>query len=128
VPHVKLLLDENLSPAVAVGLCAEGVDVAHIRDRGIIGATDAEVLERAYDEDRILVTANVADFVALARARDLHAGIIFVEDGDLLRAEQRELVGRAVKAIEAEYENGKDMVNRVMRIGRSIEATFEDLP
>lgn len=78
--HVKLLLNENLSPAVAVALCRAGVDATHVRDRGLTGATDPEVLTRAYEEDRILVTANVADFDALARATDLHAGIVFVED------------------------------------------------
>jgi predicted nuclease of predicted toxin-antitoxin system len=126
--HVKLLLDENLSPAVAVALSREGVDAAHVRDRGLTGATDPEVLTRAYDEDRILVTANVADFDALARATDLHAGIAFVEDGDLMRGEQSELLRRVVAAIEAEYDGGRDMVNRVVRVSRSTGPTFEGLP
>jgi predicted nuclease of predicted toxin-antitoxin system len=54
--HVKLLLDENVSPVVAVTLCAEGVDACHVRDRGLLGATDPEVLDLAFNEDRILVT------------------------------------------------------------------------
>ena len=66
---VKLLLDENLSPAAAVALIADGVDAYHLRDRGILGATDQELLERAYQEDRVLVTSNVDDFAKLARAR-----------------------------------------------------------
>ncbi len=71
---VKLLLDENVSPAVAITLSAavEGVDAAHVRDRGMTGATDLDVLEKAFEEDRILVTANVGDFEKLAKARDLH--------------------------------------------------------
>jgi predicted nuclease of predicted toxin-antitoxin system len=128
VNHVKLLLDENLSPAVAVKLRQSGLDVVHIRDRGLIGATDPEVLDAAYREDRILVTANVADFEKLARARDLHAGIVFIEDGDLLRDEQQEVIRRAVAAIELEYQQGRDMVNRVMFIGRGQAARFEALP
>ena len=67
VAHVKLLFDENVSPAVAEQLARiDGLDACHVRDRGLLAATDAEVLERAYDEDRILVTANVADFLKLA--------------------------------------------------------------
>jgi len=128
VLHVKLLLDENLSSAVAVALCREGVDAAHLRDRGLTGATDPEVLARAYDEDRILVTANVADFHALAKAADLHAGIVFVEDGDLMRDEQIELMRQVVAAIDAQHEAGRDMINRVMRVGRSTVFTFEDVP
>ena len=64
---VKLLLDENLTPAAAVALVADGVDAYHVRDRGILGATDAELLERAYQEDRILVTSTTSTG---SRARD----------------------------------------------------------
>jgi len=35
------------------------------------GASDAQVLELAFREDRILVTSNVDDFVKLVRAREI---------------------------------------------------------
>lgn len=71
--NVKLLLDENLSPQVADRLCKEdGIDACGVRDRGLLEATDAEVLDRAFAEDRILVTKNVDDFDKLARSRELH--------------------------------------------------------
>ncbi len=53
----KFLLDENLSPAAAAALLADGFDAYHVRDRGILGATDLELLERAYVEDRVLITS-----------------------------------------------------------------------
>ena len=78
--RAKLLLDENLSASVAGTLCTEdGIDACHVRDRNMLGAKDHDVLDRAYAEDRILVTANVDDFVRLARKRELHAGIILIE-------------------------------------------------
>lgn len=58
----KLLLDENLSPSIAVTLTREGYDVVHVRDRGLLQATDAQVFARAFDEDRIVVTFNCEDF------------------------------------------------------------------
>ncbi|HVY39531.1 MAG TPA: DUF5615 family PIN-like protein [Polyangia bacterium] len=58
----KLLLDENLSPSIAVTLTREGYDVVHVRDRGLLQATDAQVFARAFDEDRIVVTFNCDDF------------------------------------------------------------------
>jgi predicted nuclease of predicted toxin-antitoxin system len=67
---VKLLLDENISPAAAVALAAAGIDAWHVRDRGLEGTSDHELLERAYAEDRILVTLNVGDFEKLVRERD----------------------------------------------------------
>ena len=58
----KLLIDENLSPSVAVTLRQDGIDAVHVRDRGMNGASDALVLDLAFREDRILVTSNVDDF------------------------------------------------------------------
>jgi predicted nuclease of predicted toxin-antitoxin system len=89
---VKLLIDEDLSPAIAQALCADGIDACHVRDRDMLGAKDHGVLDKAFEEDRILVTANVDDFVRLARKRDLHAGIVLIENGSLYRDEQ--LAGR----------------------------------
>jgi predicted nuclease of predicted toxin-antitoxin system len=128
VRAVQLLLDENLSPAIAVRLWHDGFDVIHVRDRGLNAASDAQVLECAYAEDRVLVTLNVADFEKLARSRDLHAGIALIEDAGLLRDEQDALVRRILAAIEQEYVAGRDMVNRVLRISRANAPMFEDMP
>jgi predicted nuclease of predicted toxin-antitoxin system len=122
---VKLLLDENLSPRVAETLRREdGLDVVHVRDRGLLEADDCTVLERAYGDDRILVTCNVDDFLKLAQARELHPGVILVEDGDLLRDEQLHVVRRAVVALQCEL----DLVNRVLRIWRDGQMIFEEVP
>ena len=80
----RLLLDENLSPSIARTLSREGYDVVHVRDRGLLQATDAQVFARAFDEDRIVVTSNCDDFKKLARAVAVHAGLVFFEDGGLL--------------------------------------------
>jgi len=121
---VKLLLDENLSPVVAQVLSAEGFDVCHIRDRSMLQASDHDVLEKAFTEDRILVTANVGDFMKLARARELHAGIVLIENAGLLRDEQIEIVRRACIAIDGQ----QDMVNRVLRIGLDDSVVVEEIP
>jgi len=96
---VKLLLVENLSPAAAVALIADGVDAYHLRDRGILGAPDQELLERAYQEDRVRVTWNVDDFAKLARAREINAGIMLIERAGLLRDEQIEIIRNIAAAI-----------------------------
>lgn len=128
-PPPKLLIDEDLSPSVAQRLRDEdGIDAAAVRDRGKLSATDAAVLDCAFDEDRILVTANVGDFRRLACARELHAGIVLVEDGELLRDEQLAAVRRAVAAIEGELAQKRDMVNRVAIVRADGTVTFEALP
>ena len=123
--NVKLLLDENLSPRVAEILRAEdGLDAIHIRDRGPLEANDHEVLARAYTEDRVLATKNVGDFVKLARARELHPGIVLLEDGDLARDEQLRVLRVAIAALQGE----QDLVNRVLRVWADGTVVFEDVP
>jgi predicted nuclease of predicted toxin-antitoxin system len=121
---VKLLLDENISPRAALALRAAGVDAVHVRERGLLEATDVEVLERAYKEDRVLVTLNVGDFLQLARRRELHAGIVVIEQAGLLRDEQIELVRR----IDAALSTQVDMINRVLRVSLDGAMMFEELP
>jgi predicted nuclease of predicted toxin-antitoxin system len=126
---LRLLIDEDLSPRVAQVLREEdGLDAVAVRDRGKLGATDHEVIELAFHEDRILVTANVADFVCLATTRDVHAGIVLLEEGDLGRDEQVAVVRDAVTAIGAEIRAGRDMVNRVLRISLDGTKTFDAVP
>lgn len=122
---IALLLDENLSPWVAQVLCQEdGVDACHIRDRGMLGFPDTEVLDKAFAEDRVVVTCNVDDFVDLAESRELHAGIILIEQAGLRRDAQLNLIRDAVAAIRSQG----DLVNRVLRIGLDGTMSFEDIP
>ncbi len=121
---VKLLLDENLSPWVAAELQRRGHDVVHLRDRGSLGILDHDVLSLAYREDRVLVTANVGDFRALAGARELHPGIVLLLDGGLIRSEQLELISRVIVAIRT----AGDLVNRALTVKLDGGLVIEDLP
>jgi predicted nuclease of predicted toxin-antitoxin system len=121
---VKLLLDENLSPRGAIDLRADGHDVVHLRERGRLGVADPEVLELAFAEDRVLVTANVADFRKLAAARDLHAGIVLLLDGGLRRDEQLEVLRRVIVALEADG----DLANRALTVALDGGFSIEELP
>jgi predicted nuclease of predicted toxin-antitoxin system len=115
---VRLLLDENLSPKVAEVLAREdGIDACHVRDRGMLEASDREVLDRAFAEERILVTANVDDFAKLVEGREVHAGVVLIESGDLIRDEQLQVLRRVILAIEQQ----PDMVNRVLHVTRDGE-------
>lgn len=121
---VKLLLDENPSPSAAVALFAADIDACHVRDRGILGATDHEVLERAFLEDRILVTSNVDDFVKLARVREIHAGIVLIERAGLLRDEQIELIRQVAAKL---VEHGA-MINELLHVDEHGSMRFEEVP
>jgi predicted nuclease of predicted toxin-antitoxin system len=120
---VKLLLDENLSPRVALDLRADGNDVVHLREPGRLGIADPDVLALAFAEDRILVTANVADFRRLAAGRELHAGIVLLLDGRLRRDEQLELLRRVIAGLDG----GADLINRVLTVALDGGFTIEEL-
>ena len=125
VVPAKLLLDENISPKVADKLALEdGIDACHVRDRGLLAATDREVLECGFNEDRVLVTSNVRDFLKLARARDVHPGIIMLEDGALPRDEQLRLLRVALATLPAVG----DLTNKVLWVAADGNKKVEDVP
>jgi len=114
---MKFLIDEDLSPSVARYLCENlFIDAVAVRDRGMLGVQDYQILKYALEEERILVTANVYDFERFARSYEVHADIIFICNGVLLRVEQIAVVEKAINAILSELESGQDMVNRVLYV------------
>lgn len=79
----RLLLDEMLSGAIAGQLRAKGHDiVAVVEDPALTGLADDQILAHATAAGRVLVTANIKDFMPLdARYRSAsqaHAGLILV--------------------------------------------------
>jgi hypothetical protein len=68
VPDV-LLLDEMLPPSLAAALNKAGCDTSAISaEASLRGTPDAEVLELAAAQGRVLVTDNIRDFVPLSNA------------------------------------------------------------
>ena len=66
---MRFLLDEMYSERVAERLVEHGHDALHVRGIGLRGAPDADVLARAADDGRTVVTENAADFLPLLDQR-----------------------------------------------------------
>jgi predicted nuclease of predicted toxin-antitoxin system len=121
--NARLLLDENISPGIAQVLQQEGIDVCGLRDRGLLGKHDSVILEWAFADDRMVVTKNVKDYEALASERELHAGLVLLEDGTLDADAQLLTIQRVLRLLEKE----RDLINRAVRVGRNGTITLKEL-
>ncbi|MEI7057425.1 DUF5615 family PIN-like protein [Nocardioides sp. CCNWLW239] len=86
---MRLLLDENLSEKLVPLLVAGGNDVIHVRQLGLAGTLDPDVLELAKRDERILVSADTDFGTLLARTHATSPSFVLI----------RRLVGRRVHEI-----------------------------
>lgn len=64
---MKFLVDEDLSEEIASILRAKGADAVHVRELGLSGAEDQEVLDEAARQKRCVITRNRNDFLMLTK-------------------------------------------------------------
>jgi nucleoside-diphosphate-sugar epimerase len=123
---VRLFLDAHISGRrIAQALRAAGHDVrAADEDRGLDGLDDAGVLALASTEDRILVTANVRDFLPILRewaeAGRTHAGCILIASS--IRQHQfGAIIAGVIEAVSVRPESStwRDYVHWLSRPGDS---------
>ncbi len=76
---LRLLLDEDSKAKTLVRLLTEaGQDTVTTTDLELDGQPDSVVLARATLEERVLVTKNCLDFLALHEESSSHAGILLI--------------------------------------------------
>lgn len=105
-----LLLDEMLSPGIAMQMSAAGHDVVAVSGRpDLRGMPDSEVLELATRENRVLVTDNVKDFAPLnaswAAQGRTHAGLVFISSKSF--PQDRRRVGLIAAALTMRLGEGR---------------------
>lgn len=118
---MKVYLDEDLSPTVALLLRQRGVDAASAHDVGNSQLGDRAQLEYAAREGRAIVTRNVADFLRLAHdavaANTAHAGIVLVPSS--FRGNEYDAIAEAIVEELKSYAEGLDGVVLYVRHGQS---------
>jgi predicted nuclease of predicted toxin-antitoxin system len=98
---VRFLLDEQISPRVATILSRMGVDARAVAGSRLAGLADESVFRKAVEERRVLVTYDIADFVAIFK--DLLKegleipGLVLVDPRTLPTSAVRKLAGALVK-------------------------------
>jgi predicted nuclease of predicted toxin-antitoxin system len=94
---VNLLLDMNLSPALAGLLSNSGHDVVHWSEIGDYRAPDVAILEWAREHDRVLVTHDLDFGAMLADTEATGPSVIQIRVQDLLAAETVEALAKAIE-------------------------------
>ena len=81
-----LLIDENIGPDVVEGLRARSCDLRTAAEERLIGRPDAEVLERATTQGRVVVTHDLGFGRSAVMAGASFVGIIYLRPGHISSA------------------------------------------
>lgn len=84
---IRLLLDENISPALVRPLADLGVYSQSVPHVGLAGRADHAIWRYALDHDFAVVTTNARDFIELLDG-PVHPGLIVLRESGLSRQEQ----------------------------------------
>lgn len=105
-----------LSPELAVWLRAQGHGAVHALELGMAQAEDEEILARALQEGRIVVTADLDYTRLFALLRERVPGLILFRGGNFSEVQTRELLERVFKQLSPEEIEGYLIVIEVHRI------------
>ena len=97
----SILADENIHPDIINFLRNGGLDVAVVAEQGNLGLTDADILQQATEEQRVVLTHD-SDFGGLALMGANFIGIIYLRPGHI-RADF------TIKTLEAIRDNAPDV-------------------
>jgi predicted nuclease of predicted toxin-antitoxin system len=114
---VKFLIDQALSPAVAIELNRAGHDAVHVRELGMQAASDEEMFDHAARDDRVVVSADTDFGTLLAIRQETSPSVILFRHGSQHRpAEQAALLKANLPQIADALEAGSIVVIQPDRI------------
>jgi predicted nuclease of predicted toxin-antitoxin system len=110
---MRFLVDMPLSPALAAWLVQQGHDAVHALELKLDRASDAAILDRARNERRVVVTADLDYPRLLALAGTEGPGLILLRGGNY---SEQDAVGRLARVIEMTPD--EEMENSIVVIER----------
>jgi predicted nuclease of predicted toxin-antitoxin system len=94
--RVRYHLDENVDPAIALGLRRYGIDVTTTIEAGLLTRSDETQLQFIRKTQRVIFTQD-ADFLIIASQTDDHPGIAYCKQGS-------RTIGQVIEALVVIYE------------------------
>jgi predicted nuclease of predicted toxin-antitoxin system len=124
---VKLLIDENLSPQLVARCAEKGIYAVAVAHAGLSGRRDVAVWQYAFENDLVVVTANMRDFMNLLHI-ELHPGLILLGEGALSRDQQWNRLELALDHILKNADPAGYMINRVVEVMSAREMRVWEIP
>jgi len=113
---MKLLLDQGLPRSAAALLCTTGIDAIHVADIGFSQAEDVEIIQRAKEENYVVVTLD-ADFHALLALDEANSPSVIRIRIERLRAKAlTDLLLTVIAECRDDIEKGSAITVEVNRI------------
>jgi len=113
---LKFLVDAALSPVLADELRRAGHDAVHLIHYDMLRAEDTEVLARAHDEERVIVSADTDFAMLLATRKDTRPSfILFRHRRRSAGAQARQLIA-LLPTIEDSLNEGSIVVVEESRV------------
>lgn len=86
---MSFLVDANLSPRVAVRLGKDGHEASHVRDHGLLRATDQVIAQFAVDNGSTIISADSDFATMLAFNGHLAPSLVLLRSVDKLTPDQQ---------------------------------------
>lgn len=115
---MRFLVDMPLSPGLAAWLERQGHDAVHASEMGLYRASDSVILERARNEERVVVTADLGFSRLLVSLQSKGPALVLFRGGNYSEQEAVERLQRTLETIPAEELAGSIVVIEKGRIRR----------
>jgi predicted nuclease of predicted toxin-antitoxin system len=123
---IRLLLDENISPALVRLLAEIDVYAQSVPHVGLAGRADHTIWQYALDHDFAFVTTNAQDFIALLNA-PVHPGLIVLRESGLSRQEQWEWLRPVVEHVK-KFGDEDFLLNKLIEITGVGQFKIREIP
>ena len=103
---MKFLLDQGLPRSTVLELQKINIESLHVGDIEMSAATDLEIINKAFDDDLIVVTLDADFHTILAKKRMQKPSVVRIRIEGLKSKELAGIINNALKAVHNELKNG----------------------